>query len=141
MKVGDVVDLTIEKIYKNTENKSGEPYTTKDGKPFSIVNIYSKGTRYTYFDFDNTADDWEEGMQIEVKIKKEDEYQGDKQYTIDVPSKTDLMHNVVQDLINRVQALEEDMKAVRIALDIEDTETDQKQSDIEEIDADEDIVF
>jgi hypothetical protein len=71
----------IEKIYYNTANKDKKPYIDKNGKPFAIANIYVDKNliddpdfegKISYFDADGDAVNWQEGMELEGMIEKND---------------------------------------------------------------------
>lgn len=102
--------IKIDKVLRYTRNKQGEPYKTKEGKPFTRVAINSGEKWFTAFDFGaGWTDGWQDGDEIEVEVE-EKEYKGETQYNIKKPDTKRQAYNMSQDmksLQERVKKLEE----------------------------------
>ena len=106
--------LTIEKIYKNAK-------TDSKGKPYTLINFYSDGKKYTFFAYDVELSKLEAGDTFDTNgwEEKESVYQGKTSYILQRPSKKrqeeDLIKTTlaifkkeIEELKARVKKLEED---------------------------------
>lgn len=110
-------ELTITKIYRSTKDKNGKPLKSKDGRPYERVAIKTiqTGDRWVTGFGDETNKKWEEGMTVKVKLKKRGEYLNFK-----MPSKIDILFEIVNDLKKRVEKLEKNGEEEPAKKDIED---------------------
>jgi len=76
-------NVTIDRIYKSTENKDGKKFVSSKGNPFTKVDIYvdarsiSDGEfegKMSYFDYYGNSDSWDIGSTISGKVVKNGKY-------------------------------------------------------------------
>jgi len=109
------MDILIKKIYRSNKNKAGELLKDKNGKPYwktavlhehEGIDIWS--TAFDYEGENGWTSNWEEGMRLTDQnyTFKENEYNGKKQFLINKKREQDYMKDVVDDLVKRVETLE-----------------------------------
>lgn len=78
-----IENVPIQKIYRSTEDRSGERYISSKGNPFTKVDIYIDPRtiddpdfegKMTYFDYYNNADNWDVGTSLTGMIAKNGKY-------------------------------------------------------------------
>ena len=105
------VTMPIHKLYVNTESKDGTPYKN----PRVVVNTdedlvadESFNGWVSFFDNDNRASEWKEGMEVEVQLYKK-ESGGQIYWNIYMPGKMDRIEE-------RLQALEDAVFKKRVSV-------------------------
>jgi len=92
--------IKIAKIYHNDKNKDGKPYVSKEGKSYSVCNIYTEDGRWVS-GFDNqTTKSWAVGDTVEVDITKKGDFNNFK-----LPAKT-VGGEELKKLEDRIETLE-----------------------------------
>lgn len=95
-----IEQIKIDKIYRNTERKDGTPYTTRDGKAFTLVTIKSGDKSYSYCDFNNKTAHLQEGETVPLLIEQNGDFLNFK-----LPYKTDFLEVRVEKLEKIVTGL------------------------------------
>ena len=98
------VTMPIHKLYVNTESKDGTPYKN----PRVVVNTdedlvadESFNGWVSFFDNDNRASEWKEGMEVEVQLYKQES--GDQTYwNIYMPGRMDRLEERLEKLEKEV---------------------------------------
>lgn len=112
----EIQNVEIQKIYRSKENRNGEPFVTKKGKPFEKVDIYIdprevdhqefKG-KITYFDFFENSTNWDIGTTLSGTIET-NEVGGKTYFNFQLPSSgKKALELEVKELRDRVEKLEE----------------------------------
>ena len=98
--------LTIEKIYKNAK-------TDSKGKPYTLINFYSDGKKYTIFAYDPELSKLEAGDTFDTNgwETKESVYQGKTSYILQRPNKKRQEQDLVQKSLGIFKKEIQDLKA------------------------------
>ncbi|MEK7112317.1 MAG: hypothetical protein AAB875_03230 [Patescibacteria group bacterium] len=62
--------VTITKIHRATADKTGKPYVTQDGRPYTRLGIQTRehGASWLSGFGNNYNERWQEGMQVEIEV-------------------------------------------------------------------------
>ena len=63
--------LKIDELYVNDKDKNGNPFVSKDGKPFKKVAIKYDGEWYSGF-YNKTVASWKVGDEVEVEVEEKE---------------------------------------------------------------------
>lgn len=112
--MGKIQKVTIEQVYISDKNKDGEPFRTRDGKPFSKVGIKVNGEWWTTLSFSeqDKVRQLKDGEEANVLLEENGQYKNFK-----LPTRLDKLEL-------RVEALEYKLArdATEKKLDIDKTQ-------------------
>ena len=96
----------LTKITRYTNDKAGQPLKTKDGRPYTRVNIQTAqhGQSWISGFGSNTNVDWKEGDEVELVI--DTKKVGDKEYlNFSEPKKIDEVNEKMEKILNKLTAM------------------------------------
>lgn len=101
--------IKLLKVYRNDSNKDGQPYKTKDGKPFTLVKIMfeeeGQETWATCCDFDGWTEGFKSDEVVSVQLEQNGDYLNFKKVTrIDVlENRVDTLEAIIRKLVKQKQ--------------------------------------
>lgn len=76
--------IKIEKLYRNDKDKDGKPLMSRQGKPYSKINIIADEKMYSGFS-GKWNESWKVGDEVEVEVE-EAVYNGKTYYNLKAPA-------------------------------------------------------
>lgn len=97
--------VKLEKVYRTTQDKNGNPLVTKQGKPYTRVSIKVADSEYAdrwISGFGNSANaTWKDGDEVEVAITANGDY-----LNFEMPREKKVTRDEFDALVTRVKNLE-----------------------------------
>jgi hypothetical protein len=95
-------EYILTKVTRYTTDKAGQPLKTKDGRPYTRVNIQTQehGQKWLSGFGSNTNVNWKEGDKVELIVKENGEY-----LNFSEPKKTDLVDEKLEQILNKLTTI------------------------------------
>ena len=101
--------IKITQISRFTNDKQGNPLQTKDGRPYTRVNLKTDkyGDKWLSGFGNQTNADWKQGDEVEIIVKQNGEY-----LNFDTPKKEDNLLKEINSMAFAIHGLQADMRKV-----------------------------
>lgn len=115
-----IIDLTVRRAKRFAEDKNGNRYKTKGGRPFARASVQFQETGDEWF-----GGFWSDGLQEGARIQAEvfeEEYQGKTYKKFKIARPEDTNDAKLETILNRLMGLQLELQIIKSAVLSESTE-------------------